>query len=146
MAEWGALGTWIGVAIGIIGLVFALYERHERAKIETAIREHLRRLAGNISVMYSNANWSDIHYRHIGSGLSEDIPNLVIIKKEAFDGARDAASCKRQLWILHSHLQGIQKSLFNDSEEILPKIMADDVQDAQRRLDESKTKNAATGT
>ena len=50
------------------------------------------------------------------------------------DGARDAAACARQLGLAHLQIRGIQQSLFNDSEETLPEIQADDVKDAQRQL------------
>jgi hypothetical protein len=144
------IGTWLGVALGVFAIAFAVYQwreaLHERAKrvnMENAVREHLARLSGSISVMYENANWSDVHYRNIGANLSDDVPNLVIVKRQAFDGARDAAACARQLSIVHTYLRGIQKSLFKEAtDDILPEILADDVKAAQNRTTTNKTMNA----
>jgi hypothetical protein len=125
------MANWIGVVIGILGLLFAVYERLQRVKVETIIRDTLRRLAGEVKVVFSNANWADTHLRNIGYLFAEASPDLGRIRTEAFDGARDAAACARQLGLAHSQIRGIQRTLFNDSEETLPEIQADDVRAAQ---------------
>ena len=104
--------NWIGIAIGIIGIAFAVYERRERAKVEAVVKDTLRRLAGEMRVMFSNANWADIHLRNIGFIYLEAEPDLKRIRREAFDGARDAAACARQLGLAHSKIRGVQQSLF----------------------------------
>lgn len=128
------MANWIGVAITCIALVFAIYERWQRTRMETIVRNTLRGLAGSVRVVFSNANWTDLHFRTIGHLFTEDPPNLGTIRKRVVDGARDAAACARQLSLAHQQIRTIQKSLFNDSEETLPEIMADDVKAAQQSV------------
>lgn len=133
------MANWIGVVVGIIGVVitcialgFAIYEHQQRTRVETVVRNTLRRLAGEVRVVFSNANWADLHLRTIGHQFAENTPDITKIRHQAVDGARDAAVCARQLALVHSQIRGIQQSLFNDSEEeILPEIQADDVKAAR---------------
>ena len=118
------------MVVGIIGLIFAVYEHWQRTKVEHILRDTLRRLAGVVRVVFSNANWADTHFRNIGSLLTDATPDLTSIRKRVLDGARDSASCARQLSILHSHIRGIQMALFKDAEETLPEIQSDDVKAA----------------
>ena len=106
--------------------------------METVVRDTLRRLAGEIRVVFSNATWADDHFRAIGHKFVEATPDLMAIKRNAVDGARDSAACARQLALVHSKIRGIQHSLFKDSEETLPEILADDVKAAYRKVDESE--------
>lgn len=122
--------NWIGLLIGIIGLIFAFYEHRQRTKVENVLRDILRRLAGEVRVVFSNANWADTHFRNIGHLFAEATPDLTVIRRRVLDGARDAAACARQLGLTHSQIRGIQKALFNDSEETLPEIQSDDVKAA----------------
>jgi hypothetical protein len=134
MASWiGVVLGIIGVAIGIMGLAFAYYEHRQRTRVETIVRNLLRGVAGSVRVVFANANWADIHFRNIGYMFIEDPPDLTKIRQQAFDGARDAAACARQLGLTHLQVRGIQQSLFNDSEETLPEVQADDVRYAQRQ-------------
>jgi hypothetical protein len=41
--------------------------------------------------------------------------------------------------MVHSHIRGVQKWLFNDAAEIRPEIQSDDVRDANRRVQEWKS-------
>jgi hypothetical protein len=125
------MADWIAVLIGLAGLGFAYYEHQKRTKVETVVRNALRRLAGDVKVVFSNANWSDVHFRNIGYMFIEDPPNLTNIRRQVVDGPRDAAACARQLGLIHSQIRGIQQSLFNDSEETFPEILSDDVVAAQ---------------
>jgi len=127
------MANWIGVAIGFIALLFAVYEYRQRTKVERIVRNLLRGVAGSVRVVYANANWADIHFRNIGYMFVEDPPDLSNIRKQVVDGARDAAACARQLGLAHLQIRGIQQALFNDSEETLPEIPAEDVKDAQRQ-------------
>jgi hypothetical protein len=117
--------------IAFIALLFALYEYRKRTRVETVVRNTLRRLAGDIKVVYQNAAWSEAHVRTSGNLFAEDTPDLLKIRKQVFEGARDAATCARQLSLVHSQIRGLQQSLFNDSEEIFPDIQADDVKAAR---------------
>lgn len=132
------MANWIGAVISLASLVFAIYERAQRKKVEAIIRDTLQRLAGEVSVVYSNANWTDIHLRNIVKFFTLDAPDLAAIKVQAADGARDAAACSRQLSMVHSHIRGVQKSLFDDEGEIRSEIQSDDVRDANRRASEWK--------
>jgi hypothetical protein len=129
---------WIGPLIGLIGLAFAVYQYRKRARLETVTKNALRRLAGEVNVVYSNAHWANAHLRNMAKLFTEANPDLPTIKKIAVDGARDATTCARQLALVHSQIKGIQESLFNDSAEILPDIPSDDVKEARRRIDEKK--------
>ena len=132
------MSTWIGAIIGAIGLAFAYYQYQKRAKLESVVQDALRRLAGDMRVLFSNASWADLHFRKIGYMLTQANPDLIPIKQEALDGARDSAACARQLTLAHSKIRGIQRSLFNDSEEILPEIRSEDVVEAHRKINEQK--------
>jgi|SRR6185437_10093883 len=127
------MANWIGVVIGVVSILFALNERRERTKAEHVVRDTLRRLAGEVKVVFSNANWADIHFRKIGYLLAEPTLDLNGIRRQVLDGARDAAACARQLGLAHSEIRGIQRTLFNDSEETLPEIQSDDVTEAERQ-------------
>jgi hypothetical protein len=126
--------NWIGPVIGFIGLVFAVYQYYQRTRVESVVRDTLRRLAGEIRVVFSNANWADLHFRNIGRSFIEADLNLIRIRQEALDGARDAAACARQLGLVHSKIRGIQQTLFKDSDETLPEIPSDDVKAAVATL------------
>jgi hypothetical protein len=117
----------IGIGIGLLGFAFAIYERFQRVRVESIVRDTLRRLAGDMRVVFVNANWTNHHLRSVGHLFIQADLDLNKIRAETFDAARDAASCARQLGLEHSKIRGIQKTLFNDSEEILPEIPADDV-------------------
>jgi hypothetical protein len=134
------MGTWIGIAIGVLSLLFALYEWRQRSKIESVMRDTLRRLAGDVQVVYSNAHWADSHCRSIAKSLVEPTPNLTLIAQEAVDGARDSTACTRQLGLVHSRIRGIQKTLFNDTSQILPDIESEDVREANRKISEAVAK------
>jgi len=125
------MASWIGVVIGLAGLAFALYERSQRKNVENIVRDILRRLAGEVKVVFSNADWADKHFRRIAYLFTEATPDLAAIRRGVVDGARDSASCARQFGLIHSQIRGIQKTLFNDSDEILPEIPTDDVKAAQ---------------
>jgi len=122
--------NWLGVVIGILGIGFAFYERRQRTKMESVVGDTLRRLAGDIRVIFSNANWTNQHLRTVGHLFAEANPDFTRIRRETFDAARDAASCARQLGLAHSKIRGIQQSLFNDRGETLPEIPSDDVKSA----------------
>jgi hypothetical protein len=77
--------------------------------------------------------------------LFEDSTMTARVKNEIIDGARDAAVCARQLGIVHSRIRGIQKTLFNDTEQILPEISADDVNEANRRISGGNAEAKAAG-
>ena len=130
------IGTWIGVVIGVIGLAFAFYEHRQHARVEAVVRDTLRRLAGDVSVMFSNARWSEIHMVAIIRLCADPIPDLMAIKKHAADGVRDATTCSRQVSGVHSQIRGIQKSYFHDDQDTLPEILAEDVKEAYRRAEE----------
>jgi hypothetical protein len=134
------MGTWIGVAISVISLLFAVYEWRQRSKTESVMRDMLRRLAGDVRVVYSNAHWADVHCRSIAKSLTEPNTNLKLITQEAVDGARDSTACARQLGLVHSKIRGIQKSLFNDTLQILPEIESEDVREADRKISEAIAK------
>lgn len=119
--------AWSGVVIGVVGIAFAIYERRQRIRVESVVRNTLRRLAGVMRVVHSNAKWTDTHLRNVGHSFSQATPDLTRIQIETFDAARDAAACARQLGLVHSQIQGIQQSLFNDQVETLPEIPSDDV-------------------
>jgi uncharacterized membrane-anchored protein YhcB (DUF1043 family) len=132
------MANWIGAVVGIIGVVitcialrFAIDERRQRIKVETVVRNTLRRLAGDIKVVFENANWAELHFRNSGNLFAEDTPDLAKIKRQVVDGSRDATACARQLSLIHSQIRGIQQSLFNDFEEIFPETQADDVKAAR---------------
>jgi len=132
------MANWIGVGVGIIGVVitcialrFAIDERRQRTKVETVVRNNLRRLAGEVKVVYQNANWSESHVRTSANLFAEDTPDLAKIRKQVAEGARDATACARQLSLVHSQIRGLQQSLFNDFEEIFPDLQADDVKAAR---------------
>jgi len=83
------MANWIGVAIGVIGVVitcvalrFAIDERRQRIKVETVVRNTLRRLAGEVKVVYQNANWAEVHFRVSGNSFAEDTPDLIKIRKQ----------------------------------------------------------------
>jgi hypothetical protein len=136
--------NWVGVAIGFIALLFAVYEYRRRTRVETIVRNTLRRLAGEVRVVYSNAKWADQHLRVIGHQFAENTPDLTKIRHQAVDGGRDAAVCARQVALVHSQIRGIQQSLFNDTEEeILPEIQSDDVKEAQLQVLPSPINNAS---
>jgi hypothetical protein len=129
--------NWLGIALTVLGLLFGLYERRERIKTSSVMRDTLRRLAGDTQVVYSNANWAEMHCRKIAKSLMEPDPILKLIAQEAVDGARDSTACKRQLVLVYSRIRGIQKTLFNDTVQILPEIDSADVQDARRNINEA---------
>jgi hypothetical protein len=112
--------------------------------VETVVRNILRRLAGEVRVVFSNANWADMHFRNIGYLLAEETADLTMVRKRVLDGARDAAACARQLGLAHSQIRGIQQALFEDSEEILPEIQSDDVK-AAHQAGENKTGDIEEG-
>jgi hypothetical protein len=133
MPDWlNSVVNWAGAIIGMIGLVFAVQQYRERTRVEAVIKDTLRRLAGEIKVVYSNAHWAELHSRNIGFIFAEENPDLKQIKLEAFDCARDTAACARQLGLAHSKIRGIQQSLFRDSQETLPEINSADVIEAKR--------------
>src|SRR5271165_5233411 len=99
------IANWIGVIIGALGLAFALYEYFQRVRVESVVKDTLQRLAGKMRVVYSNAYWADLHFRNIGFMYLEPEPDLKHIRREAFDGARDAAACARQLALEHSTIR-----------------------------------------
>jgi hypothetical protein len=135
--ENGMTANWIGIAglvLGVAGLLFAFYQHRQRIKMESVVRDTLQRLAGDMRVIFSNANWANQHLRRVGHLFIEPSPVLNAIEKETFDAARDAAACARQLSLMHSRIRGIQKTLFNDSTETLPEIPSDDVKAAQLML------------
>src|ERR1700733_13277418 len=115
-----SFGTWIGVVIGVAGLFFAIYEWRQREKLESVVRDMLRRLAGDIRVIHSNAHWTDSHLRNIGHTFSDAEPDFHRIRRESFDAARDATACARQLGLVHSKIRGIQQTLFQDDIDKLP--------------------------
>lgn len=117
------MGTWIGVAVSALGVLIALYEWRQRSKIESVMQDALSRLGGDLRVVYSNAHWADIHCRNIRKSLLEPNANLTAITQEAVDAARDSTACARQLALVHSRIRGIQKSLFNDTSQVLPEIV-----------------------
>ena len=132
LAEWIALA---GAVIGVGGIVFAIYEHRQRAKVESVVRDNLRRLAGVVKVVFSNANWTDLHLRKLGDLVAQTPPDLNAIRQKVFLGARDSAACSRQLSLVHTQIRGIQQTYFNDSEEILPEILSDDVRAAVAQTD-----------
>jgi hypothetical protein len=97
----------ISVVITCVALGFAIYERQERTKVETVVRNTLRRLAGDIKVVYQDANWAENHFRRIGYLFTEATPDLTDIRKKVLDGARDSAACSRLLAVIHSQIRGI---------------------------------------
>jgi len=124
------IANWVSILIGAIGLVFAAYEYRQRTKMESVVRDALRRLAGEMRVIYSNASWTNQHLRTVGHLFTQANPTLDTIRRETFDAARDAAACARQLSLAHLQIRGIQQSLFKDSIETLPEIPSDDVRAA----------------
>lgn len=134
------MATGISTIVGILGFVFAVYQHRQRTEVESVIKDTLRRLAGLMRVVHSNANWIDIHLRNVGYTFIEANPNFNLIKAETFDAARDATACARQLGLVHSHIRGIQQSLFKDTDEILPEIQADDVKAAEAALEALRQK------
>jgi hypothetical protein len=134
------ISNWIGVVVGVVGLGFAFYQHRQRIKMELVVRDTLQRLAGEIRVIFSNANWANQHLRRVGHLFIEPNPALSAIEKETFDAARDATACARQLSIMHSRIRGIQKTLFNDSTEMLPEIPSDDVRAAELMLQPNEKK------
>jgi hypothetical protein len=138
------IAKWIGPVFGFLGLLFAVYQYRQRARMESVVRDTLQRLAGEMRVVFSNANWTNQHLRNAGHLFIEGNLDLTKIKHEVFDAARDAASCARQLALEHSKIRGIQRSLFKDSVEIIPEIPSDDVKaavlmrDAHQKADEKK--------
>lgn len=144
MVEWVSFCVGvIGLVIGVAGLVQAHNQSKARARVETVTRDTLRRLAGDIRVIYSNARWADIHSRKIGYLFTEENPDAKQIKTEALDCARDTAACARLLGFVHSKIQGIQQSLFSDSAETLPDIKSVDVIEAERLITESQKSSGA---
>jgi hypothetical protein len=133
-------GTWIGVAVSSLGVLIALYEWRQRSKAERVMRDTLRRLAGDIQVVYSNAHWAESHCRNIAKSLTEPNADLKSITQEAVDGARDSTACARLLSVVHSKIRGIQKTLFNDPLQILPDIESEDVREASRRVSDAIAK------
>jgi hypothetical protein len=125
------IGTWLGVIVGVISIAFAIYERSQRIRVESVVRNTLRRLAGEMRVVYSNATWVDTHLRNVGHQFATATPDLNKVKLETFDAARDATACTRQLALVHSQIKGIQQSLFYDAEETIPEIKAVDVRAAE---------------
>lgn len=134
------MGTWIGVVVSAFGVLIALYEWKQRSKAESVMRDTLRRLAGDIQVVFSNAHWTDVHCRNIAKSLTELNANLAVITQEAVDAARDSTACARQLGLVHSRIRGIQKTLFNDSVQLLPDIESEDVREANRKVSEAISK------
>jgi hypothetical protein len=132
------MANWIGVIIGVISLCIAYRQYTERIKVEKAVRDGLARLAGTIQVIYSNAKWSEAHMRTIAKMLTDEMPKVPSVSKEAVDGARDATTCERQLYLALNQIEGIQMLLFNEAEEILPNGDSDDIKWARSRLDERK--------
>jgi hypothetical protein len=130
----------LGILVGLLGLGYAVYEHSQRTKMESVVRDTPRRLAGDMWVIFSNANRVNQHLRNVGHMYIEAEPNLTKIKREIFDAARDAASCARQLSLAHSKIQGIQQSLFNDSIDTLPAISSDDVRAAELMLQANEKK------
>jgi len=113
--------------------------------MEAVVRDTLQRLAGEMRVVFSNGNWTNQHLRTVGHLFIEENLDLVKIRHEVFDAARDAAACARQLALEHSKIRGVQKSLFKDFEETIPEIPSDDVQaagimrEAHQKPDEKKS-------
>src|ERR1035438_1701445 len=108
MPESDMLANWIGVIIGIVSVAFAIYEGLQRARMEAVVRDTLQRLAGEMRVVFSNANWTNQHLRNVGHLFIEEKLDLIKIRHEVFDAARDAAACARQLALEHSKIRGIQ--------------------------------------
>ena len=59
------------------------------------IKEYLRHLAGAERVVFTNANWTDLHVRTIAAELSQANPDILKIRKEMVDTPRDATTTKR---------------------------------------------------
>jgi hypothetical protein len=135
------MATWIGIIIGVISVAFALYERRQRTRVESVVRDTLRRLAGEMRVIYSNAEWTNLHLRNVGHSFNGANPDLDRIKLETFDAARDATACVRQLGLVHSQIRGIQQSLFGDTVETLPEIQSEDVKAAELMLQANEKKS-----
>jgi hypothetical protein len=131
------LPSWVGPVIGILGLAFAVYQYRQRARVESVVKDTLRRLAGVMRVVHPNANWVDSHLRIVGHLFAEASPDLTRIRRETFDAARDATACSRQLVLAHSQIRGIQQSLFKDIAETLPEIQSDDVRAAGTTMEAS---------
>lgn len=128
------IANGVGIVIGIASISFAVYQHRQRVRVESVVRETLRRLAGDIRVVQMNATWANSHLRNVGHSFAGDESELNKIKKETFDAARDATSCMRLLGLIHSQIRGIQQSLFRDTVEILPELKGDDVRGAESML------------
>src|ERR1700726_1492920 len=102
------MADWIGMVLAVAGLAFAFYEYRKRTRVETITKNMLRRLAGEMRVIFANANWTDGHLRKIGHLFAQPQPNMTDIRAHAHDAARDAAACARQLGLAHSHIKNIQ--------------------------------------
>jgi hypothetical protein len=87
----------ISIAVGVIGLTLAFYQYRQRVRVETILRDNLRRLAGEVSVMYSNARWSEGHMVGTAHLFVDSNPDLTAIRKHVADGVRDATACSRQV-------------------------------------------------
>jgi hypothetical protein len=79
------IATWLGIIITIISTAFAVYEYRQRTRVESVVRDTLRRLAGEMRVVFSNAKWTNDHLRTVGHLFNEASPDLTKIKNEVFD-------------------------------------------------------------
>ena len=95
--------NWLGVVIGILGIGFAFYECRQRTKMESVVVDTLRRLAGDIRVIFSNANWTDQHLRTVGHLSLKPIRILLETdEKHLTVKTGDADSCQERLGLTYS--------------------------------------------
>jgi hypothetical protein len=111
MSDWNGIGvvaSLLGALVGVIAAGFAVFEYRKRVKTEQLTKAILRHLAGDLRVVFSNANWVDNHFRRIAHLFAEEQPYLKEIKNRVVDGSRDAAACSRQLAIAHYHTDDVK--------------------------------------
>ena len=63
----------LSMLIGVLGLGFAFYQHRQRTRMESVVKDTLRRLAGDIRVIYSNATGRTSTFAALGVCLLKPI-------------------------------------------------------------------------
>ena len=125
---------YLGVALGIAGIVYAYSTNREKARLENLVKAELRGLAGNIRSIRCNPGWADQHFSSIQERAlklerNEDVEQIL---KHTQQGARDATAAERLIGNLLTQVVTFQEGMFGTR-------IIDHIDSEDRREVEDKT-------
>ena len=106
--------SFISVAVGVAGLVYAIMTNRQKSNLEKLISAELRGMAANIEFVQKNSNWADRHFHRINEialklERSEEANDIVT---HAHTGARDAVAAERIVHTLLNQILTLQEGMF----------------------------------